>query len=67
MGKATNDGFRELQRSAGRAARLLKLLANEKRLLLLCQLVGRELPVGELARRVRLFPNISASSRPIAW
>ena len=40
-----------LQESAGEAAELLRLLANENRLLILCQLaLEKELPVGSLAR-----------------
>lgn len=44
-----------LQESAGEAAELLRLLANENRLLILCQLaLEKELPVGSLAERVKL-------------
>ena len=37
---------------AQEAARLLKALSNETRLLILCHLVGRELSVGEINTRV---------------
>lgn len=37
---------------AQEAARLLKALSNETRLLILCHLVGRELNVGEINARV---------------
>ncbi|WP_339933648.1 metalloregulator ArsR/SmtB family transcription factor [uncultured Brevundimonas sp.] len=43
-----------LEASAGSAARLLKAMANEKRLMILCQLDGRELQVGEMLARVSL-------------
>ncbi len=46
--------LRQLEASAGSAARLLKALANEKRLMILCQLDGRELQVGEMLPRVGL-------------
>jgi ArsR family transcriptional regulator, virulence genes transcriptional regulator len=45
----------QLERSAGEAAALLKLLANEHRLLILCRLAAdRELSVGELMKSVKL-------------
>lgn len=40
------------EENAGRAAALLRLLGNEKRLMLLCQLVDGELSVGEMQRRI---------------
>jgi ArsR family transcriptional regulator, virulence genes transcriptional regulator len=44
-----------LQDKAAEAARFLRLLANENRLLLLCHLVAaREMPVGALAEAVGL-------------
>lgn len=49
---------------AGEAARLLKALGNEKRLLLLCLLVDREQSVGELNARVAL--SQSALSQHLA-
>jgi ArsR family transcriptional regulator len=50
--------------SAGRAAALLRLLGNEKRLMVLCQLVDGELPVGELQSRIGL--SQSALSQHLA-
>ena len=45
----------QLERNAAKAAGLLKLLANEKRLLILCQLAAaKELSVGSLAEAVDL-------------
>lgn len=38
----------EMQRHAGEAAALLRSLANEQRLMVLCRLVGGELSVGQL-------------------
>ncbi len=40
------------EENAGRAAALFRLLGNEKRLMLLCQLVDGELSVGEMQRRI---------------
>ena len=42
------------QASAKRAAGLLRLLANERRLMILCQLADGELSVGQIAQRVDL-------------
>lgn len=44
----------EMQQHASDAASLLKQLANEHRLLILCSLIGEELSVGELNDRVPL-------------
>ena len=47
--------LQELTKQAGDAARLLKLLGNEKRLLILCFLAARgEMTVGELVDVVKL-------------
>jgi ArsR family transcriptional regulator, virulence genes transcriptional regulator len=57
--------LKKLARQAGEATRLLKLLANEKRLLILCFLASRgEITVGELAERVEL--SQSALSQHLA-
>ncbi|MBM3530929.1 MAG: helix-turn-helix transcriptional regulator [Alphaproteobacteria bacterium] len=62
---ATLSGIADLERRAGEAARLLKLLANENRLLILCRLVAeREMPVGALAEAVGL--SQSALSQHLA-
>jgi ArsR family transcriptional regulator len=52
------------EESAGRAAALIRLLGNEKRLMVLCQLADEELSVGELQRRVGL--SQSALSQHLA-
>ncbi|PLK27569.1 helix-turn-helix transcriptional regulator [Novosphingobium sp. TH158] len=52
------------EESAGRAAALLRLLGNEKRLMVLCQLSEGELSVGELQMRVGL--SQSALSQHLA-
>lgn len=39
---------RELVENSEKASRLLRLMANEKRLMILCNLVGRELSVHEI-------------------
>lgn len=55
----------ELEAKASEAAHLLKLLASEKRLLVLCHLVARgEMTVGTLAGAVRL--SQSALSQHLA-
>jgi DNA-binding transcriptional ArsR family regulator len=47
--------LKKLARQAGEAARLLKMLGNEKRLLILCFLAARgEMTVGELVGVVKL-------------
>jgi DNA-binding transcriptional ArsR family regulator len=61
---AAQDHFAELRRSARRATCVLKAMANEHRLLILCQLVGRECSVNELVRIVGL--SQSALSQHLA-
>jgi DNA-binding transcriptional ArsR family regulator len=59
------SGIAALEQRAAEAARLLKLLANENRLLILCRLAAaREMPVGELAQAVGL--SQSALSQHLA-
>ena len=53
-----------LQTHAQEAAKLLSALSNEKRLLILCQLVGGERSVGDLAPQVGL--SQSALSQHLA-
>ncbi len=50
--------------SAGRAATLLRLLGNESRLMILCQLADGELSVGEIQQRLAL--SQSALSQHLA-
>lgn len=50
--------------SAGKAAGLLRLLANERRLMILCQLLEGELSVGALQGRIGL--SQSALSQHLA-
>ena len=54
----------KLQDCAHDAARMLKLLASEQRLLLLCRLVEGEASVGDLAEQARLAQ--SAASQHLA-
>ncbi len=54
----------ELQDCAYDAARMLKLLASEQRLLLLCRLVEGEAAVGDLAEHAKLAQ--SAASQHLA-
>ena len=64
MRKAIQADLKDLTRKAGDAARLLKLLANEHRLLILCQLAAGEASVGALADAVGL--SQSALSQHLA-
>ena len=62
---AVGIGIAELERKAAEAARLLKLLANENRLLILCRLaIAGEMSVGDLADAVDL--SQSALSQHLA-
>ena len=53
-----------MEESAGRAAALLRLLANETRLMVLCQLADGELSVGAIQARINL--SQSALSQHLA-
>jgi len=47
--------LREFEAKAAEAARMLKLLANERRLLILCRLAAEgEMSVGQLGREIEL-------------
>ena len=50
---------------ASAAVTLLKAMANERRLLILCYLLGQERSVGELARLLQM--GQSALSQHLAW
>jgi DNA-binding transcriptional ArsR family regulator len=65
MGAADAVALKKLAKQAGEAAQLLKLLGNEKRLLILCFLAVRgEMTVGELVVVVKL--SQSALSQHLA-
>ena len=65
MGTADAFALNKLAKQAGEAAQLLKLLGNEKRLLILCFLAVRgEMTVGELVGVVKL--SQSALSQHLA-
>lgn len=53
-----------MEEQAGQAAKLLKALSNERRLLILCNLVGGELSVTQLNERILL--SQSALSQHLA-
>ena len=53
-------GVSELAESAHAAARMLKLLASEQRLLLLCRLVEGETSVGDLAEHAKLAQSAAS-------
>src|ERR1700754_3961383 len=53
--RTSSDDLKKLARQAGEAAQLLKLMGNEKRLLILCFLAARgEMTVGEIVGVVKL-------------
>ena len=52
----------QFEESAGRAAALLRLLSNERRLMILCQLIGGELSVGTLQGRLGLSQSALSQS-----
>ena len=63
--KPIGNGIADLERKAGEAVQLLKLLANENRLLILCRLaLAREVSVNDLADAVGL--SQSALSQHLA-
>lgn len=62
--RPTHPELLDLETQAGAAARLLKLLASEQRLMLLCRLIEGECAVGDLAQHARLAP--SAASQHLA-
>ncbi|WP_421787215.1 ArsR/SmtB family transcription factor [Hyphobacterium sp.] len=64
MNAMADPDIRELQEQAGDAAAFLKLLANEKRLLILCRLVSGEATVAELTEMAGL--SQSAMSQHLA-
>lgn len=57
---APSEDLSVLQESAHAAARLLKLLASEQRLLLLCRLVEGETSVGDLAEHAKLAQSAAS-------
>ena len=63
--QGADPGIADLERKAAEATQLLKLLANENRLMILCRLVAqREMSVGNLAAGVGL--SQSALSQHLA-
>lgn len=58
--RPTTDELKELEASAQSAARMLKLLASEQRLLLLCRLVDGEASVGSLAAHAGLAQSAAS-------
>lgn len=64
LARSEMPGLEELEACSASAARLLKLLASEQRLVLLCRLLESECSVGELAAYVGLAQ--SAASQHLA-
>ncbi|MFA0813108.1 ArsR/SmtB family transcription factor [Microbulbifer epialgicus] len=60
MPDTSNLDFDRMRESAGQAANMLRSLANQDRLVLLCQLSQEELNVGELEARLGIRqPSLS--------
>jgi DNA-binding transcriptional ArsR family regulator len=55
----------KMETNSGRAVALLKAMANERRLQILCLLLGTELSVGALSSKLSL--SQSALSQHLAW
>ncbi|MGX9418404.1 ArsR/SmtB family transcription factor [Vibrio sp. RC27] len=55
----------EMEKNSAQAVVLLKAMANERRLQILCILLGHELSVGELCSKLEL--SQSALSQHLAW
>ena len=64
MNKHTNISFEEMQKNASEATILLKSMANETRLMILCQLVDGDKSVTNLMEKVHL--SQSALSQHLA-
>ena len=64
LAQPPSEGLSDLEHCANAAARMLKLLASEQRLLLLCRLVEGEASVGVLAEHAKLAH--SAASQHLA-
>jgi ArsR family transcriptional regulator len=61
---AVEADIKDLEASAAEASKLLGALANERRLLILCQIAGREMSVGEIQELVGI--SQSALSQHLA-
>jgi DNA-binding transcriptional ArsR family regulator len=64
MNKPINTSLEVMKNNSSKAEKLLKLLANSKRLLILCHLLKRECTVGELEELIDL--SQSALSQHLA-
>lgn len=59
-GRISPDALAQLEASAAQAARLMKMLANEQRLILMCRLSEGECSVGDLAEHVGLAQSAAS-------
>ncbi|WP_087016367.1 ArsR/SmtB family transcription factor [Thaumasiovibrio subtropicus] len=57
--------LKQMQKNAPQAVTLLKAMANERRLFILCYLLEQELSVGQLCEKLKL--SQSALSQHLAW
>jgi DNA-binding transcriptional ArsR family regulator len=57
--------LQDMEQNSAQAVALLKAMANERRLQILCLLHGQELSVGELCAKLEL--SQSALSQHLAW
>ncbi len=63
--KGAPMNLQEMEKNSAKAVVLLKAMANERRLQILCMLLENELSVGELSSRLEL--SQSALSQHLAW
>ncbi len=63
-GNGANNMYVNIAKHHSHGAKLLSVLGNERRLLIMCQLMRNEVSVGEIARRVNL--SQSALSQHLA-
>ena len=64
MGVKMTMNLQEMRKNSTKAAKLLKAIANERRLLILCYLLEGEMSVGEMNERLEL--SQSALSQHLA-
>ena len=64
MGVKMTMNLQEMRKNSAKAAKLLKAIANERRLLILCYLLEGEMSVGEMNERLEL--SQSALSQHLA-
>lgn len=64
--KGAPMNLQEMEKNSAKAVVLLKAMANERRLQILCMLLDNELSVGELSSRLETQPICSFSTSSVA-